>query len=284
MIIGLDHLTLSANEFDSGIAFLEEVGFKVRFVNKDLLNHKFKKNYLREYSSLHDVVYLDGIAGGPAIEVIVHGKKDLDSNQEIQQNIFMSGNISSYSESIDSNEARILKAWKPDCEQICGVDFGSFGISAYGIDNSMVAGAKVYCSTLKVTQLDPALKFWVDMLGFKMVDEIRNTDDIRWAELVFPSGIAAWRLNLLIIEWPNNFPMSYLDDRGFTSFCFISTNISRDRDNLNAYPGVTMSDIFKLNPGRNLLDVCVGRGPNNELVELIQVNNENSGKEKSSAI
>jgi hypothetical protein len=129
----------------------------------------------------------------------------------------------------------------------------------------------------KVFNFDAAVEFWTKGLRFQ-VSEISETDKFqRWAVMNFPSLVKSWRLKVVIVEDESvrENRRRFLDDPGFTSICFLTTNIEQDRKAISQFPNAEFGEIFSLTVAGRSLNVCVGKGPNNELIELIKIENPN---------
>ena len=64
--------------------------------------------------------------------------------------------------------------------------------------------------------------------------------------------------------------MPHLDDAGFPCLALISNRVAEDQNNAIEMGGRDASEKFALEIGGKMLEIVVLRGPDNELVELIE--------------
>lgn len=109
---------------------------------------------------------------------------------------------------------------------------------------------------LETSDVERSTVFWLK-LGFKEKGK---------SELCFMTPLSKKKLDLKLIQMPQKPRRLYhLDDDGFPCLALLTTHIERDR----LLFGYTASDIFSLTVHHRSLDICLGRGPDGECVELI---------------
>ena len=69
MIIHIDHLALTTDGFNDDINILEKLGYKLRFLERNVKNLKIKKQFLRNFTNNHDIALFDS-TNGLSIELI----------------------------------------------------------------------------------------------------------------------------------------------------------------------------------------------------------------------
>lgn len=277
MIIGVDHLALSAEDIDKGAAVLSGWGYKPKFINKDVANSLAKEPYLVSMNKYHDISYCQSAIGGPAVELTVHGselKGDINGPYEI---VFSGKNPGLKRDQISgkkeySVKCEILsKIFDNHVKPIYLEDFKTIGYHFNKKEKQSNKFSYIICVLLKSGNLEKSSNFWRN-LGFseKMVSE--PTEDHNWKMLEFKSHVPAWSLNLLLVYSCNQNNDGYkLDVPGFTCMALLTNNISKEIQRLRD-DGIEVSDAFTLEVGGNPLKICLATGPDGECVELIQLN------------
>jgi len=73
LILGLEHIAYNAADIEAGIRTIEQLGYTVSFVDRDLPNAPVKKALLDRYEPVHDIAVLSAGGDRPNVEVIYHG-------------------------------------------------------------------------------------------------------------------------------------------------------------------------------------------------------------------
>ena len=79
MILGVDHLALTATDTDQAKKMLEAKGLKCVFIERNAPNDPSKKILLEHYQPTHDLAVFQSTSGGVSIEITNHGTQLADN-------------------------------------------------------------------------------------------------------------------------------------------------------------------------------------------------------------
>jgi hypothetical protein len=99
MVIGTSHISISTSDIDLDIQKYQEMGFHLKFLNKQIDNHPQKKRFLENYTPKHSIAVLSGKTGID-MELVEHHKIE---NDKINQGI----NINFDQDSVHSIEYKL---------------------------------------------------------------------------------------------------------------------------------------------------------------------------------
>lgn len=221
MIVGIDHIAFSVSDIEKAISEVASWGYHAAFIEKEVINHRAKIPFLREWREKHDIAYCQSKVGdGLAIELTAHAV-------------------------IPGTTPRVVQ-----CEESRN--------APYQVCFSATSSKIIDTVLLETSDVERSTAFW-SKFGFREKGE---------SELCFMTPIANKKLYLKLIQKPQKSQRLYhLDDDGFPCLALLTTHIERDR----LLFGDTASDVFSLIIHRRRLDICLGRGPDGECVELIAV-------------
>ena len=92
-----------------------------------------------------------------------------------------------------------------------------------------------------------------------------------WLQLAFQAPVPAWRLEVILVESEAARPPAFLDDPGFPCLALISSSLARDQDTAGEMGARESSEEFFLEVGEKVLKILMLRGPDQELLELIEI-------------
>lgn len=144
--------------------------------------------------------------------------------------------------------------------------------SPYEVSFSRAFPKVINAISLETSDVEQSIAFW-SKLGFKCHPEHRAAARraapcSEGSHLSFVTPLSSQKLDLKLIHVPKKQKqLHYIDDQGFPCLAFLTTHIERDRILL----GNDASDIFSITVHQQILDICLGRGPNGECVELIAI-------------
>ena len=259
MIVGIDHIALSALDMNQALKRLLKWGYTPKFTERDVENHPAKKKFLSSVMPFHDLAYCQPRSLGLAIELTVHGRRF--SGEEAPYKAVFSGGC----------PGEIIKppfAHQSILEEAFGqtphfVRLQAFQIDGYYLGTSDErAAANVRAFVLECSDLVSSQRFWT-RLGFSVCHGKQN-----WIKLQFISPIEKWQMELLLIHRkPRQALRHRIDSRGFGCLAFLTTDIDSDRKSL----GMPSSDIFDLSVNGKSMKICLCEGLDGETIELIQL-------------
>jgi catechol 2,3-dioxygenase-like lactoylglutathione lyase family enzyme len=278
MILGVDHVALSAHGIDSGIEELRKLGYQPAFVERNLANAEAKKKFMRAFRPIHAIAYCKPKSQSVALELVDHGDTPFEERASPYHVMFSGrspGQIcSGTSERGSSNAVREALVRFAD-EEINRVFLTTFDTTCWWRQSSDPAqpdSSSVDVLVLEVADLPKSTKFWTRGLGFVVDRASPGRDTPESKALAFPTRIPSWRLPVILVENKavQEPCIACLDDNGFSCIAFISTNLNDDRRRLAQHGASAMGEGFSLVVGGRTLRFCIVRGPNAELLELIQ--------------
>jgi hypothetical protein len=85
--------------------------------------------------------------------------------------------------------------------------------------------------------------------------------------------VPAWCLDLVLVEMEFARPLPLIDDAGFPCLALISRRLASDKEAVLDLGAREACDEFNLEVGGRVLNILIMRGPDNELIELIEFSN-----------
>ena len=266
MILGVDHVALGCHSISEGIQQLTSLGYTPEFVETALFNHEAKKPFLTAYNSIHDLA-LCKRRSNVAIELTNHSVPVLTQTSCFEV-LFSNPSPTCFLDEAETS----LSSWG-------GIEREGFIASGYWshfdtqvwyqmCNTNLTSGIRAI--RLRVTDIERSLKFWMEGLSGQMLE--RSTSGIPWARLRVGTLLANWTLELVIYEslQPSKVtPM--LDGSGFPCLALLSNRISYDLSRALDAGGSGQSEEFDITVGGKILRLVLLRGPDSEVIELIQV-------------
>jgi catechol 2,3-dioxygenase-like lactoylglutathione lyase family enzyme len=271
MILGVDHLALSCDDVRTTTQSLTEYGYRLGFLQTNMPNHELKRPFLGEYNSLHSVAYCVG-KRGVALELTDHG--GLLRNQDSHYQLLMGGDLGGASLwEIESNSWSDTWQDAYGCKEPKTAMFHGlhaqywFDRASHGLEDSGVRALLI-----PVANAEKAEHFWQRGLGCQRVSEGVSNDGTRWRRIAFRSPTAQnWSLDIILAEKRIEIKAPMLDDSGFPCLAILTTSMKRDMEKLWE-TGVTESTgEFMVEVNGRTLKVLIFRGPDDELIELIEI-------------
>ena len=231
MILHIDHIAVSSINFEKNIKFLESLGYKKKFLQKNIKNLDIKRNFLKKFSFNHDLALLD-LIGNFSIEIISYGHKMFNNSCFIPL-------VENSKCCFFPNSLNVLE-------------------SNYQND-SFFKFNKIF---VRVKNIEKALKFW-SVFGFKFIKRVGI-----FFVLSFKSLLNKCEYYLYLqesLELNTNF---YLDDLGFNSLSFITTSAEKERE-LISKKGIETTKIEQLFLNDKLLNIFFAKSENGKIIEFI---------------
>jgi len=263
MIVGVDHIALSCDGLDDGIRAMASIGFETTFVERDAPNRDAKRSFLRTHHPTHSLAMCRSSAG-LAIELTAHGTPE---GQAPFQLLF---------EGVPALPCAAAHADAGALEAALGVrspaevHFGAFRATAL-VDQAAPGPAVIRAILLAVRDLERSRRFWCDGIGGRVTKD--GNDGGRWALVEIPSPLPRCRLTVLLTERAHDASPN-LDACGFPCLALLATNMAGDRQRLLDAGGHDPSADFSLPVNGKPLVISLLRGPDMEIIELIQPSRE----------
>lgn len=266
MILGVDHLALTALDLDSARAQLESAGFVRAFAEESAPNAATKRRLLAEYRELHALAYFRPAGGGLPLEVVVHARAYAHPPGPFMPVLAASEDIGRRRDGANGNGpdwAGILAANDLGAAELRVWD----GLEAefWFLQSPVPVPLRAVCTLLRVPDLDAELAFWT-ALGFKTVAGAPGP----WRRMRLDSPVSGWQVDLLVAGAPGADP-AFLDSCGFPCLALLTTDLDADTRRLEAAGGHDFTAPFEVSVNEKLLRVAVCRSPGGALCELLQV-------------
>ncbi|MBN1577309.1 MAG: VOC family protein [Chitinispirillaceae bacterium] len=267
MILGVDHIALSTYDIDESVRQLSLNGYIAKFVEPALSNHHEKKPFLAHYLPLHAMAYCR-CETCMSIELLQHARgpgvgKEEDSCYKVLFAKTPSGTENARSDA-DPIQHAFEKVFNLKVEQL---KYPHFHTPIWASEEQ--PGGNPRISALAITASDPerSLRFWTSGIGARCVD---SKQDNEYFLVRLGSLVKNWRADLVLLHTASE-KRPLLDDPGFTCLALLSTDIDRDADKAVSYGARERTGVFDLQVNNRNLKLALLRGPDNELVELVQM-------------
>lgn len=263
-ILGIDHICATCKGIDQAKK-LEYIGYVTSFEERHLPIMEEKKPFLKQHGDFHDAAFLTAKKGS-SIEIIDHyGSSSQQGRYDV---LFESSKILSDVEMKNDPISKILENVF-DCP-ISKISVPSLNMYYYQKIDSTEGLSTI---VLRCNNLDKVSKFWITGLGFK--EKSFDKKKSSWKLLYFTSPVLAWNIDLLLIQDPNmSITNSYLDDLGWTCVSIIVSDIDSCLTRLKELGAKDMGLPYYMKIANNRLRLAFLRGPEAELIELIEFQNK----------
>lgn len=274
MIVGIDHIALSATDIDRATGIVSRWGYKPIFINKKLANEPAKRPYLRTKNLFHDISYCQPALKGIPIELTVHDNRYTGAEEDGCYEVIFSGinpgrDYDQVPERNSHNCDIIAEAF---CSFTRSVSLKEFNAAAYHINEKGYEENRCVSINAILSEspnLDESADFWFNF-GFSL-KKADSAGGENWRLLEFKNHLLPRGFYLLVIRTDRIRKKIYgIDGAGFNCLAFLTSNISADRKRIKAN-GVEITDDFPFCAGNNPLRICLCRGPSGEPVELIEI-------------
>ncbi len=248
MIIKIDHFTLVTenSRFKPSLEFLSELGYKLKFLEKNKDNPVIKRPLMKKFTAKHDIALMIS-DGNLDIEVINYGEANKKNNLNIVP--IFSGLPKKFIFGNGTSKGLI---------KINGID------NQISINKSKSTKFIFNSLIVKTSDLKESIKFW-EVFGFKLIKKNKNS-----AELEFKSILKNNYCRLILNKKKQIDHPAYLDDRGFNFLAFISSSASQEKTKIKA-AGYKATGAKTLKVDGKNLEVFFASGRQGEIVEIIGI-------------
>lgn len=276
MILGVDHLALSTIDLEQDCLHLEVAGVRPKFLQRAIPNSPLKREFLAAYEPLHSIAFCPAKAG-VAIELTQHGERLISGRSPLQVYMNQPPPGSRQAEPSDPGLPFIWRAALGcDSPELCvwtGLK------AAFWVDRNLPVSpfTGVRAVLVPVVDLSRASRFWQSGLGCRQEAQSQVDGTLRWGRFAFRSPVPAWSLTLILAECEQPNLVPFLDTNGFPCLALLSSNLERDCERVCQAGAIGMSQPFCVSINNKRLRVVILRGPDQELIELIQVGDAGDG-------
>lgn len=265
MILGVDHIAIETKHFDKALACLEEIGFDAAFVERDLPNPVEKRPFLAEYKPTHSIALFKR-KGSVAIELTYHGKlvRSRESHSLLAtvqcEMPYDAQTVTGYRQLQEQFSEPLPRVWT---DETLPVQF----LEVDPNDDSAKPG--VVGAAFSTCRFDDSLVFLTSGLGWRHKESF-----VRGAFLDRPAPIQEWSLTVGLVDvamYGARKADHFLDIPAWTCIAMVSTDIEGDAAHLRKCGATETTEPFELSVGGKRLLIVLVRGPDGEIVELIQL-------------
>lgn len=270
MILGVDHVALSCADVAAAAAGLAASGYTVRFAQEDVPNRESKAHLLTRYQPLHAIAYCQGTAG-VAIELTQHGP--LPEGPPSPYAVLLHGPLAPSEFGEDARDWR-SQVWRETLG--CAEPQSGRWLTAnapYCYDGAARLEPGVRAILLPVSDLERSVQFWKTAMGCRVRSRSAPDADRSWILLSFRTPVPAWCLEVVLVQQPPPEPYA-LDARGFPCVAALTTSLEADLAAALQAGASESTGTFEVFVNGKTLTVAVFRGPDGELLELIEIRRE----------
>lgn len=258
MIVGVDHIALSAPALAPAATALRGAGFEPGLSRDPLSDHPAKLPFLGR-ATAHHATAMYHAKQSVAVEVTVHAPMAVATAQSGYEVLLMSP--------AEDRGSAAAPAWPSEAWAAIGRHGAACAWPELGARYWRVAGpaAGVLAVAARVVDPERSIRFWTE--GLALVPAPSASRTVR--ALRSASRFGPWSLDVLLHESPAAAEAT-LDAPGFPCLAFVSTDVPRDADRLARHASA-VGETFDLRLGDRDLRLVFARGPSGELVELVGV-------------
>jgi len=269
MILGVDHLALSCENLDVDGPAIVRAGFEEKFRQYLVPNSPGKRPFLVEYRPEHSVGYYQ-TTNSVAIELTQHGTplKEGESGYQVL--------LSKPPEGYRSGE-RKSERWKSVWKRAYSCASPQMAVWPnlqaqfwYDSSDGNDTNTKVKAVLVPVPNLEEAETFWNKGLGCHSYSKSLTGEKPRWSLMGFVSPAGSWSLDVILAESSESRSMPRLDQAGFPCLALLTTSIKRDARRIWNAGAEESTGEFQVEVNGKPLRVAVFRGPDGNLIELIE--------------
>lgn len=267
-LAGFDHIsatvldTTDTTDTADTAGQLQPLSYNVKFVESNLPIRPEKEHYMREVCSRHSLALLTS-AEGSAVELIRHhdGLDKMHAPYCAVTDAPVAGsspntNADQISEALTDALGREFT----QAELACGLPY-------YAPVGGDAAKKGITMVALPSRDLATSTLFWTEGMGFSEISHGSG-----WCLLEFKAVFKTLGVRLLLTQAPDNAcGIRHIDDFGWTSLAFFSKNIHKSSSFLKDAGARDIGTPYPFTVNGNDLKLLFFRGPDNELIELMEV-------------
>jgi len=237
MIIKIDHLSLSSENFHRDIDIFKNFGYCILHQNELLKNLENKKPFLNNFHPTQKFCLLI-LDNQISIEILEYEKKFYTDSYIIPHVV-----IPKFSKSSLEND---------------------FKFKIHDSEKNFLNGLNMFQIDIHTENIEKSENFWRNF-GFQK--EIQSKSDILLMN--FNSPFSNQTMTIRLIQNSTQNHHKYLDHIGFNCLAFISTSVKNEKSNLESN-NILTSKIQPLQIGNTLFDIFFCKSETGEIVEIIE--------------
>ncbi|MGE5373199.1 MAG: VOC family protein [Solirubrobacterales bacterium] len=266
-VIGGSHICGSCSNPTQKAGLLADAGYEILFSRHDPAGPAQKNAFLRYNNGPQDVCFLKSTAG-LAVELLDHrSPSELDAPYHILLGTPSGAMLIRKKGFTNSTEQALSEAVGYDVEVY---HFPGTGLSYYGPSGPYQASNGLRTIVMECRNLNESVGFWQGKMGFRVIKSAPSSS-LQWCLLRIKSIFPVWSPELLLVQTGIEPMTAYIDDRGWTCFSLLVTRIDRMLDRLSAAGAAEIGEPFILQRDGKPVRLCFLRGPDREIVELVEI-------------
>jgi catechol 2,3-dioxygenase-like lactoylglutathione lyase family enzyme len=263
VILGVDHVALSCTSIVAATSELEKTGYAVKFVEHDVPNHGSKRALLGAFAASHAIAYAQ-MERGTAIELTCHGTALVPGPSPYQ--VLLAAPVP-HATPVESEWGAFWAA-ALSCRRPEAILWGPLQAELWYDAADRATSPAIRAILLPVRDAELSARFWTSGLGCTEVAS-GSAGERKWRHVRFRTPVASWALDVVLAEGA---PLrATLDAAGFPCLAVLTSNISRDADRLLEAGAHEPTGTFSVVVGGKPLQVALFRGPDDELIELVEI-------------
>ena len=270
MILNISHMTLRSRGVEAGARVLERVGFKPSFVHETLPNAEEKKPFLSRYLPTHALSFCRRESGIP-IELVDHFSHERSDGSTYQLLFSLALPFSGgFPDGWPSDALGLQEIWQKAFG--CSVDLAfwqPFETPYWYCQGTPQRKVLIQAALLRVQDLSRSLRFWIHGVGCHLIRQ-GSSEGRRWARVAFATPLSAEPFDLVLAQQREDKLLPHLDDPGFACVAFLTVGLEGVMERLKQEGATAFSDLFFLEVGGKTLCGRILRGPDGELIEIIE--------------
>lgn len=260
-VLGTSHLCIAYDDALQPVFPPKPNAYAVKFLEADLLNPDQKRPFLRYWAPRHSMAFLTA-PEGISLEMLPCHRGPAEAPFGYQP--------------ILPVEDKVFRAFQADphgCFEPVSAMLGQEvrsailgGVNALTVPADAAAGIRdgLHAVALGCSDIERSATFWTQGLGLKKVPSVGSG---RWLQL--RSLSRSWDLTLLLYPLPSGTRRMYLDDAGCNCLSFLTRGHENWRAQRMQHGASEHGESFVIAVGGRQVQVAFLRGPDGELVELL---------------
>ena len=273
MILGVDHLALSTDNFQDACHVLESSAFAPVFTVKDGSTSREISPFMHQFNPDFNMAYCRSPAGGVTLELTQYSSPRKADNPGYR--VLFSAAPEGAKKSLPPENG---DPWAPVLRAAMGIDahtafWEPFSASVW-VGNETAASTHIIGILSLASNIENAMHFWCEGLHFSLKEQGVMDKGRKWSRLVLSSPVPAWRLNLVLAEDDETDKEVMLDQAGFPCLGLLSSNVEEDANKAHSAGGRDFTQLFTMQINQKAMKLIMFRTPEGKLVELIELDKQ----------
>ncbi|MDP7191472.1 MAG: hypothetical protein QF553_06375 [Alphaproteobacteria bacterium] len=273
MILGVDHLALSTDNFEDACHVLESSTYAPVFTVEDGSTSQEISPFMHQFSPDFHMAYCRSPAGGVTLELTRYSPPRKANNPGY--GVLFSAAPEGIRKALPPKNEGI---WTPVLRAAMDVDvhpafWEPFSASVW-VGDGTAASTHILGILSPTSNIENATRFWREGLHFSLKGQGVTDEGRKWARLVLPSPVPAWRLDLVLAEDEEIYEEAMLDQAGFPCLGLLSSNVEEDANRAHNAGGHDFTQLFTMRINQKAMKLIMFRTPEGKLVELIELDKQ----------